>query len=203
MSKKISELQRAKELFPLGQLVEIKFEGTFFGLIGEVKKYKRDADGDVIGVKILDCYKRLAVVTDRFLNLRYYLKDRKLRMAEGDSLLIFFAPQDLVAVKSLPDLSLSIEEKMKILFGSMYHSANIKSPFFPGIFTCEHEECKKLATLEIFVNICGTVQNWFVCPDHAFYHGRSCEDFPCKQPKSATKQTPDKKISGSFKRGVK
>lgn len=57
-----------------------------------------------------------------------------------------------------------------------------KMPLVPGRTECMHEGCEKKAWFEAWVNIWGVVHIFYVCGDHASYHGKATEDFPEKEP---------------------
>lgn len=181
----LTTIEKAKELFPIDSLVMIKSEGNLLDVCGKVLGYRDDLEEHIVTVKILDCYIRLAKATKRFSGLKWIVKDKE-RQAnysdeKFDGLIINFDIKKLRSIQSIPEFNLDGIEKADLLFGSMYHSFNLKGPFAPCLFDCDHRDCKKRATLDIWINIYGTVHNYFVCSDHAEYHGRCSDGMPLKQ----------------------
>lgn len=44
-------------------------------------------------------------------------------------------------------------------------------PFLPGLSNCMIKGCEKKAIVQIYYNVYGTVNEAYVCGDHAHYHG--------------------------------
>ena len=159
-------MQTGQDKIRTGNIVTVILEtgGRYVGLQGVVVEIKHDNNPDgPIGVKFpayCKCNNDLPDKHNTIIRFNFW----ELRKDE------FFQPP-------------LAEEQFNLLFGrSMWHTFGIRTqPLIPGLTDCEHEHCKQKAVFAIWVNIWGTVCQYYVCPKHAKYHGWNVEDFNSKE----------------------
>lgn len=153
-------------------LQQKEIDGRFVGKQGYVAEVKEDGNPDgPIGVQFPAWYKHLFCYPNK------------------PDTIIRFQESELRVDKCW--MSLDVLAQAELLFGNMHSVVYWNNrPFIPGVEICQHEGCDKKSTLQILVNCWGTVSQHQVCSDHAVYHGRNCDGFPCRKPKTELVEAP-------------
>ncbi len=74
------------------------------------------------------------------------------------------------------------ENRADILFPNFYNFLYVLKDPIDISQLCMHNGCENNRVKSIFVNTCGTVQEFHVCETHAKeWDGRSCDGFPCRK----------------------
>jgi len=165
----------------LGSIVTIRLNpekypnSPFQGKQGEVVLIANDENHDgPIGVSFPDWYE----IADR--DFFRFLRDYGLREKTE---VIRFEGNELEIEADWRQPEISDERLCDLLFDqSMWHTRRVlRRLFIPGFYECMYEECEKKAFFRILVNCYGVVVDFDVCPEHAIWHGKSCDGFPAKK----------------------
>ncbi len=149
----------------VGNIVLITYpKGKFTGKQGKVVEISDDNHKDgPIGVIFPEYY------TDLFMHPDF-------------GSIVRFEEDDLEKVDASGEQNISLELRLKILFGNMVnYYFPLEHSLIIGHTDCMHQGCVKKAVARIMVNCHGSVSDVDVCEDHFEWHGRNCDGFPYKQ----------------------